>query len=128
MLSIKATIISARTTFRSAMTDLFIFWLSELQTLHLSSVGPCVVDCQQTWFCKKKKKPTRLPKIIQKDQFLVSSKRKSSIITAVNWTFPKITSSKSTIQSKILRKQDNPNTTDIINTHFIISKKKILQR
>jgi hypothetical protein len=72
-----------------------------------------------------KKKPTRLPKIIQKDQFLVSSKRKSGIITVVNWTFPKITSSKkNTIQSKILWKQDNPNTADVTNMHFIISKKK----
>jgi hypothetical protein len=55
-----------------------------------------------------------LPQIIQTDHILVSFKKKSGSITAVNWTFPKVTSSKNTIQS-----QKNPNTIDM---QFLFSK------
>jgi hypothetical protein len=48
--------------------------------------------------------------------------KKFGIITAVKWTFPKITTSKyhNTVQKNT--ESYNPNTTNITNMHFIISK------
>jgi hypothetical protein len=63
-----------------------------------------------------------LPKIIQKDQILVSSKRKYGIITAVNWTFPHSTFSKNTIQVQNTTETYDPNTTYITNMQFLFSK------
>jgi hypothetical protein len=118
MLSRGATIISGRTTFRSAMTVMFM--TLALRAAISPSVRPCVVDCQQTCFCKNNQQV--LPKIIQKDQILVSSKRKSSIVTAVNWTFPHSTSNKNTIQVQNTTETYDPNTTDITNMQFLFSK------
>jgi hypothetical protein len=67
------------------------------------------------------KKPTRFANNNSKRNILVSSHRKFGIITAVKWTFPKITNRKyhNTVHNNT--ETNNPNTADITNMHFIIS-------
>jgi hypothetical protein len=60
-----------------------------------------------------------LPKIIQTDQILVSSKRKSGIITAVKWIFHKLHLVRTQYSPKYYENKRNPNTA---NMQFLFSK------
>jgi hypothetical protein len=69
------------------------------------------------------KKPTRFAKNNPKIYILVSAHRKSGIITAVKWTFPKITNRK--YHKTVLNNTelDNPNTADITKGNSNIPKR-----
>jgi hypothetical protein len=67
------------------------------------------------------KKPTRFANNNPKEIFLLVLIKKFGIITAIKWTFPKITNRKYHITVHNNTETDNPNIADITNMHFIIS-------